>query len=43
MGVLNKKRYKEISIDDKTIYICHKDNNKLNTSISNLIIKKKCL
>ena len=30
-----------ISLDDKSIFICHKDNNKLNTSFKNLIIKKK--
>jgi len=35
--------FKEISINDKTIYICHKDNNRLNTDINNLIIKKKGL
>ena len=35
--------YLNISLDDKTIFICHKDNNKLNTSITNLIIKKKHL
>ncbi len=33
----------DISLDDKTIFICHKDNNKLNTSSKNLIIKKKHL
>ena len=32
-----------ITLDDKSIYICHKDNNKLNTELSNLIIKKKHL
>ena len=32
-----------IALDDKTIYICHKDNDKLNNSIDNLDIKKKFL
>lgn len=49
--VINKKQYmrskiivnafRKISLDDKSIYICHKDNNKLNASIKNLEIKKK--
>jgi len=32
-----------ITLDDKSIYICHKDNNKLNTELSNLKIMKKHL
>ena len=31
----------KIPLDDKSIYICHKDNDKLNTSLKNLEIKKK--
>jgi len=33
--------YLNISLDDKTIYICHEDEDKLNCSVQNLIIKKK--
>ena len=49
--LINKKQYmrskiivnafRKIPLDDKTIYICHKDNDKLNTSIKNLEIKRK--
>jgi len=49
--LINKKQYmrskiivnafRKIPLDDKTIYICHKDNDKLNASIKNLEIKKK--
>jgi len=31
----------QIPLDDKSIYICHKDNDKLNASLKNLQIKKK--
>ena len=51
--LINKKQYMRskiisnaflnIPLDDKTIYICHKDNDKLNNSIDNLDIKKKFL
>ena len=49
--LINKKQYMrskiivnaflQIPLDDKSIYICHKDNDKLNTSLKNLQIKKK--
>jgi hypothetical protein len=49
--LINKKQYmrskiivnafRQIPLDDKTIYICHKDNDKLNASIKNLEIKRK--
>ena len=49
--LINKKQYMRskiivnaflnIPLHDKSIYICHKDNNKLNNSIENLEIKKK--
>ena len=49
--LINKKQYMRskiivnaflrIPLDDKSIYICHKDNDKLNTSIKNLEIKRK--
>jgi hypothetical protein len=49
--LINKKQYMrskiiantflKISLDDKSIYICHKDNDKLNCSLKNLEIKKK--
>ena len=49
--LINKKQYMRskiivntflnIPLDDKTIYICHKDNDKLNCSLKNLEIKKK--
>ena len=49
--LINKKQYmrskiivnafRKIPLDDKTIYICHKDNDKLNASIKNLEIKQK--
>ena len=49
--LINKKQYMRskiivnaflrIPLDDKTIYICHKDNDKLNASLKNLQIKKK--
>jgi hypothetical protein len=49
--LINKKQYMRskiiantflnISLDDKTIYICHKDNDKLNCSLKNLQIKNK--
>ena len=49
--LINKKQYMrskiiantflKIPLDDKTIYICHKDNNKLNCSLKNLEIKYK--
>jgi len=49
--LINKKQYmrskiivnafRKIPLDDKTIYICHKDNDKLNSSIKNLEIKRK--
>ena len=51
--LINKKQYMRskiiinaflnVALDDKTIYICHKDNDKLNNSIDNLDIKKKFL
>ena len=30
-----------ISLDDKSLYICHKDEDKLNCSVENLIVKRK--
>ena len=49
--LINKKQYMrskiiantflQIPLDDKSIYICHKDNDKLNCSLKNLEIKKK--
>ena len=49
--LINKKQYMRskiivntflnISLHDKSIYICHKDNDKLNTSLKNLEIKYK--
>jgi len=49
--LINKKQYmrskiivnafRKIPLDDKSIYICHKDNDKLNASIKNLEIKRK--
>jgi hypothetical protein len=49
--LINKKQYMRskiiantflnISLHDKSIYICHKDNDKLNCSLKNLEIKKK--
>jgi len=49
--LINKKQYMrskiivnsflQIPLDDKSIYICHKDNDKLNVSLKNLQIKKK--
>ncbi len=49
--LINKKQYMrskiiantflKISLDDKSIYICHKDNDKLNCSLKNLEIKEK--
>lgn len=49
--LINKKQYMrskiiantflKISLDDKSIYICHKDSDKLNCSLNNLEIKKK--
>ena len=49
--LINKKQYMRskiivntflnISLDDKSIYICHKDNDKLNCSLNNLEIKYK--
>ena len=49
--LINKKQYMrskiivnaflQIPLDDKSIYICHKDNDKLNASLKNLQIKKK--
>ena len=49
--LVNKKQYmrskiivnafRKIPLDDKSIYICHKDNDKLNASIKNLEIKRK--
>jgi len=49
--LINKKQYMrskiiantflKIPLDDKTIYICHKDNDKLNCSLKNLEIKHK--
>jgi hypothetical protein len=49
--LINKKQYmrskiivnafRKIPLDDKSIYICHKDNDKLNASLKNLEIKKK--
>ena len=49
--LINKKQYMrskiiantflKIPLDDKSIYICHKDNDKLNCSLKNLEIKKK--
>ena len=47
--LINKKQYMrskiiantflKISLDDKSIYICHKDSDKLNCSLNNLEIK----
>lgn len=31
----------DISLDDKSLYICHKDEDKLNCSVNNLILKQK--
>ena len=49
--LINKKQYMrskiivnaflKIPLDDKSIYICHKDNDKLNSSVKNLLIKTK--
>jgi hypothetical protein len=49
--LINKKQYMRskiivnaflnIPLNDKSIYICHKDNDKLNNSITNLEIKIK--
>ena len=49
--LINKKQYMrskiiintflKIPLDDKSIYVCHKDNDKLNCSLKNLEIKKK--
>ena len=49
--LINKKQYMrskiivnaflQVPLDDKSIYICHKDNDKLNASIKNLEIKRK--
>ena len=49
--LINKKQYmrskiivnafRKIPLDDKSIYICHKDSDKLNASLKNLEIKKK--
>jgi hypothetical protein len=49
--LINKKQYMrskiivnaflKIPLDDKTIYICHKDNDKLNNALKNLEIKRK--
>ena len=49
--LINKKQYMrskiiantflKISLDDKSIYICHKDSDKLNCSLNNLEIKYK--
>jgi hypothetical protein len=49
--LINKKQYMrskiiantflKIPLDDKSIYICHKDNDKLNCSLKNLEIKQK--
>ena len=49
--LINKKQYMrskiivnaflQVPLDDKSIYICHKDNDKLNVSLKNLQIKKK--
>jgi len=49
--LINKKQYMrskiiantflKIALDDKSIYICHKDNDKLNCSLKNLEIKHK--
>jgi hypothetical protein len=49
--LINKKQYMrskriantflKIPLDDKSIYICHKDNDKLNCSLKNLEIKHK--
>lgn len=49
--LINKKQYMRskiivnaflnIPLNDKSMYICHKDNDKLNNSITNLEIKKK--
>lgn len=49
--LINKKQYMrskiiantflKIPLDDKSIYICHKDNDKLNCSLKNLEIKYK--
>ena len=33
--------YLNIKLDDKNIYICHQDEDKLNCAVENLIIKKK--
>jgi len=51
--LINKKQYMrskiivnaflQIPLDDKSIYICHKDNDKLNVSLKNLQIKKKSM
>uniref|UniRef100_A0A6C0D4E4 HNH nuclease domain-containing protein n=1 Tax=viral metagenome TaxID=1070528 RepID=A0A6C0D4E4_9ZZZZ len=51
--LINKKQYMrskiiinaflKIPLDDKSIYICHKDNDKLNCSFKNLEIKKKMM
>jgi len=51
--LINKKQYMrskiivnaflKIPLDDKSIYICHKDNDKLNCSFKNLEIKKKLI
>jgi len=51
--LINKKQYMrskiiantflKISLDDKSIYICHKDNDKLNCSVKNLEIKEKLI
>ena len=49
--LINKKQYMrskiiantflKISLDEKSIYICHKDSDKLNCSLNNLEIKYK--
>ena len=49
--LINKKQYMrskiiintflKIPLDDKSIYVCHKDNDKLNCSLKNLEIRKK--
>jgi hypothetical protein len=51
--LINKKQYMrskiiantflKIPLDDKSVYICHKDNDKLNVSLKNLEIKKKIM
>ena len=33
--------YLNIELDDKSVYICHKDEDKLNCSVNNLLIKNK--